>query len=172
LAGPARTRQSGGLHRMRTIGHRVAVMYLGRIVELAQCEALFSKPVHPYTEALIAAAPVPNPTRARLEVPLEGEIPSPINPPSGCTFHPRCPLAVECCRVVVPPLVPMPDGRVVACHVRAPATEIPAQPAAAEISSPASQPQISLLRNMVVQRFAAALDSGTHIVAAPPTVQA
>ncbi|MFB9984673.1 ABC transporter ATP-binding protein [Mesorhizobium kowhaii] len=103
------------------IGHRVAVMYLGRIVELATCEALFAKPIHPYTEALIAAAPVPDPTRARLEAPVEGEVPSPINPPSGCAFHPRCPLAVERCRIEAPPLVPMTDGRVVACHVRAPA---------------------------------------------------
>lgn len=105
------------------IGHRVAVMYLGRIVELAPCEALFAKPVHPYTEALIAAAPVPDPRRARLKAPVEGEVPSPINPPSGCAFHPRCPLAVERCRIQVPPLVPMADGRVVACHVRAPATD-------------------------------------------------
>ncbi|RUX98261.1 ABC transporter ATP-binding protein, partial [Mesorhizobium sp. M2A.F.Ca.ET.040.01.1.1] len=109
------------------IAHRVAVMYLGRIVELAPSEALFAKPVHPYTEALIAAAPVPDPTRVRLEMPVEGEVPSPINPPSGCAFHPRCPLAVERCHIEVPPLVPMPDGRVVACHVRAPATGIQAQ---------------------------------------------
>lgn len=106
------------------IGHRVAVMYLGRIVELAPSEALFSNPVHPYTEALIAAAPVPDPTRVRLEVPVEGEVPSPINPPKGCAFHPRCSLAVERCRIDVPTLVPMPDGRVVACHVRAPEANI------------------------------------------------
>lgn len=104
------------------IAHRVAVMYLGRIVELAPCEALFARPVHPYTEALIAAAPVPDPTRARLAAPVEGEVPSPMNPPPGCTFHPRCPLAVERCRIELPPLTPTPDGRVVACHVRAPAT--------------------------------------------------
>ncbi len=100
------------------IGHRVAVMYLGRVVELAPCEALFAKPVHPYTEALIAAAPVPDPTRVRLEAPVEGEIPSPINPPKGCAFHPRCPIAVARCRIEIPPLVSMPDGRSVACHVR------------------------------------------------------
>ncbi|TIM52309.1 MAG: ATP-binding cassette domain-containing protein, partial [Mesorhizobium sp.] len=109
------------------IGHRVAVMYLGRIVELATCEALFAKPVHPYSEALIAAAPVPDPARARLEVPIEGEVPSPINPPSGCAFHPRCPLAVEHCRIEAPQLVPMAGGRVVACHVRAPATDTPVE---------------------------------------------
>ncbi|RWN85775.1 MAG: dipeptide ABC transporter ATP-binding protein [Mesorhizobium sp.] len=110
------------------IAHRVAVMYLGRIVELATCEALFAKPVHPYTEALIAAAPVPDPTRVRLEAPVEGEVPSPVDPPSGCAFHPRCPLAIERCRLEVPHLVPMADGRVVACHVRAPATDIPGLP--------------------------------------------
>ncbi|UPJ94917.1 dipeptide ABC transporter ATP-binding protein [Bradyrhizobium sp. 172] len=102
------------------IGDRVAVMYLGRIVEIGPCEALFDNPVHPYTEALIAAAPVPDPTRVRLKAPVDGEVPSPVNPPSGCSFHPRCPLAIERCRIDVPPLMPMPDGRTVACHVRAP----------------------------------------------------
>ncbi|MET4046165.1 peptide/nickel transport system ATP-binding protein [Bradyrhizobium sp. RT6a] len=125
------------------IGHRVAVMYLGRIVELAPCEALFAKPVHPYTEALIAAAPVPDPTRVRLKAPVEGEVPSPINPPKGCAFHPRCPLAVERCRIEMPPLVPMADGRAVACHVRAPTMDIPAEPATAANSllSPVARPQ-------------------------------
>ncbi|RVT69676.1 MULTISPECIES: ABC transporter ATP-binding protein [Rhizobium/Agrobacterium group] len=113
------------------IGHRVAVMYLGRIVELATCEALFTKPVHPYSEALIAAAPVPDPTQVRSGEVLEGEVPSPVNPPRGCAFHPRCPLAIERCGINVPPLVPMADGRVVACHVRAPVADIPAQPAMA-----------------------------------------
>ncbi|PBB58165.1 MULTISPECIES: dipeptide ABC transporter ATP-binding protein [Mesorhizobium] len=103
------------------IGHRVAVMYLGRIVELAPCKALFAKPAHPYTEALIAAAPVPDPTRVRLEVPLEGEVPSPLNPPSGCAFHPRCRIAVDRCHFEVPALMPQDGGRMVACHVRAPA---------------------------------------------------
>jgi len=103
------------------IGRRVAVMYLGRIVELATCEELFANPIHPYTEALIAAAPVPDPTQARLEVPVEGEVPSPVSPPIGCAFHPRCQIALERCRVEVPTLTPMPGGRTVACHVRAPA---------------------------------------------------
>ncbi|AEG57893.1 ABC transporter ATP-binding protein [Sinorhizobium meliloti] len=113
------------------IAKRVAVMYLGRIVELAPCEALFAEPVHPYTEALIAAAPVPDPTRVRLAAPIEGEVPSPVNPPNGCAFHPRCPLAVQRCRTEVPTLVPIADGRVVACHVRAPAKIIPLKPTAA-----------------------------------------
>lgn len=106
------------------IGHRVAVMYLGRIVELARCEVLFAKPVHPYSEALIAAAPVPDPARLRSDAPVEGEVPSPINPPSGCAFHPRCPFAIGRCRIETPPLVPMADGRIVACHVRAPAPDV------------------------------------------------
>ncbi|RVI60587.1 dipeptide ABC transporter ATP-binding protein [Sinorhizobium meliloti] len=113
------------------IAHRVAVMYLGRIVELAPCEALFAKPVHPYTEALIAAAPVPDPTWVRLVVPVEGEVPSPVNPPSGCAFHPRCPLAIDRCRIEVPPLVSMADGRIVACHVRAPETGVLGNPSLA-----------------------------------------
>lgn len=111
---------SHDLSVVRHIGHRVAVMYLGRIVELASSEALFAMPVHPYTEALIAAAPVPDPTRVRQEVRVEGEVPSAIDPPSGCAFHPRCPLAVERCRIERPPLVAMAERRVVACHVRAP----------------------------------------------------
>ncbi|MET4483647.1 dipeptide ABC transporter ATP-binding protein [Bradyrhizobium sp. F1.13.3] len=100
------------------IAHRVAVMYLGRIVELATCEALFANPTHPYTEALISAAPLPDPTRVRPGAPVEGEVPSPINPPSGCAFHPRCPHAIKRCRQEMPPLAPMADGRLVACHVR------------------------------------------------------
>lgn len=89
----------------------------------------------PYTEALIAAAPVSDPTRDRLEAPVEGKVPSSINTPSGCAFHPCYPLAVERCRIEVPPLVPVADGRVVACSVRAPATDIPVQAAVAVNSS-------------------------------------
>jgi peptide/nickel transport system ATP-binding protein len=104
------------------IGHRIAVMYLGRIVELADRDTLFASPQHPYSEALIAAAPIPDPRAVRRQAVIEGEVPSPVNPPSGCTFHPRCPLAIARCRSEEPKLTGLPDGRLVACHVRAPAS--------------------------------------------------
>ena len=106
---------------VRHVAHRIAVMYLGRIVEIADCEALFATPLHPYTEALIAAAPVPNPRLVRRDVPVEGEVPSSTDPPKGCAFHPRCPLAIARCHEEVPALVALPDGHRAACHVRTPA---------------------------------------------------
>jgi peptide/nickel transport system ATP-binding protein len=100
------------------IGHRIAVMYLGRIVELADRDALFGDPQHPYTQALIAAAPIPDPRARREKAVVEGEVPSPTNPPPGCHFHPRCPYAMDRCRHEDPVLKPMADGRLVACHLR------------------------------------------------------
>lgn len=100
------------------IGTRIAVMYLGRIVELADRDALFAHPTHPYTEALLQAAPVPDPHARRERPILEGEVPSPLNPPAGCTFHPRCPYAVARCREERPVLRAIEDGRMVACHLR------------------------------------------------------
>jgi oligopeptide transport system ATP-binding protein len=97
------------------IGHRVAVMYLGRIVELADNADLFEKPLHPYTEALLAAAPVPEPGRKRRRPILQGDVPSPINPPSGCHFHTRCPYALPECRTIDPPLLEVAPGHHVAC---------------------------------------------------------
>ena len=92
-------------------------MYLGRIVEMADSDALFDAPLHPYTRALLAAVPVPDPTveRVRDFQPVKGEVPSPMNPPSGCVFHPRCPIAVERCARVRPELREMRPGHVVAC---------------------------------------------------------
>jgi oligopeptide/dipeptide ABC transporter ATP-binding protein len=100
------------------IGHRVAVMYLGRIVEMADKAELFARPLHPYTEALIAAAPIPDPRARRERIVLEGDIPSPITPPSGCHFHTRCPIAVARCSVEAPPLRAVGGGHTVACHLR------------------------------------------------------
>ena len=106
---------------MRHVSHRIAVMYLGRIVEMAEKRTLFSRPLHPYTEALLAAAPVPDPKRknARRLI-LQGEVPSPINPPSGCHFHPRCPYAIAACKTIDPPLLEVAPGRHVACIRRPP----------------------------------------------------
>jgi oligopeptide/dipeptide ABC transporter ATP-binding protein len=100
------------------ISHRVAVMYLGRIVEYADKAALFAKPLHPYTEALLAAVPLPDPALKRTKHRVEGDVPSPINPPSGCHFHPRCPYAEARCRVETPLLRDVGAGRQVACHLR------------------------------------------------------
>ncbi|MEJ2436059.1 MAG: ATP-binding cassette domain-containing protein, partial [Pseudolabrys sp.] len=89
---------------VRHLCHRVAVMYLGKIVELAECDELYGNPIHPYTQALLAAVPIPDPTveRARAHQIVKGEVPSPINPPSGCVFHPRCRLTVDSCKREVP----------------------------------------------------------------------
>ena len=102
---------------VRHLSHRVAVMYLGRMVELSECDELYDKPQHPYTQALLSAIPVPDPTieAAREHQVLAGEVPSPINPPSGCVFHPRCPLAVDSCRTQVPELREVSAGHWVAC---------------------------------------------------------
>ena len=102
---------------VRHLCHRVAVMYLGRIVELADCDELFDNALHPYTRALLDAVPVPDPTveAARSFRPVKGEVPSPMNPPSGCVFHPRCPIAVEACSRARPELRELRPGHWVAC---------------------------------------------------------
>jgi oligopeptide/dipeptide ABC transporter ATP-binding protein len=100
------------------ISHRVAVMYLGRIVELTSKRALFSNPLHPYTEALLAAVPVPDPTIQRKRLILPGDVPSPIKLPTGCRFHTRCPYAFDRCRVEEPLLKEATPAHWVACHLR------------------------------------------------------
>ncbi len=102
---------------VRHISDRVAVMYLGRIVELADRQALYEDPLHPYTRALLSAVPIPDPElEARREhLVLRGEVPSPLKPPTGCVFHPRCPIAVDRCRTEVPPLREVKPGHWAAC---------------------------------------------------------
>ncbi|GKV69332.1 peptide ABC transporter ATP-binding protein [Sporosarcina sp. NCCP-2716] len=98
------------------ISDRVGVMYLGRLVELASRDALFGKPLHPYTKALLSAVPIPDPTVKRERIILKGDIPSPANPPSGCTFHTRCPFAQETCKLKVPEFREIESNHYVACH--------------------------------------------------------
>jgi oligopeptide/dipeptide ABC transporter ATP-binding protein len=103
---------------VRHVSDRIAVMYLGKLMEVSAAEELYTRPIHPYTEALLAAIPVPDPreNRARPRATVSGEPPNPIDPPSGCVFHPRCPHATDVCREVEPPLTRYPDGHLAACH--------------------------------------------------------
>lgn len=103
---------------VKHISHRIAVMYVGKIVELAAKETLFATPLHPYTEALLSAVPIPNPKAERESIILEGDVPSPINPPSGCRFHTRCPYVEDRCRMQEPPFKEVQQGHSVACHLR------------------------------------------------------
>jgi oligopeptide/dipeptide ABC transporter ATP-binding protein len=126
---------------VRHVSDRVAVMYLGKVMELSPADALYDKPIHPYTSALLAAIPIPDPreNRARARTVLTGEPPNPINPPTGCRFHTRCPHATDVCREVEPPLAEYPGGHVAACHhplnvssaERAGASRSPASPLSA-----------------------------------------
>lgn len=96
---------------------RIAIMYLGQIVEMGPTEKIVYEPLHPYSKALIDAVPVPDPTAERIKVVIKGEIPSPINPPSGCRFHTRCPVVMEICPKEQPALIDVGKGRYVACHL-------------------------------------------------------
>ena len=103
---------------VRQVSTRIAVMYLGSIVELGQADDIFAKPAHPYTQALISAVPVPDITKrgSRNRIILTGDVPNPVNPPSGCRFHPRCPIAQDRCKVERPLLLKQVSGRQVTCH--------------------------------------------------------
>jgi oligopeptide/dipeptide ABC transporter ATP-binding protein len=103
---------------VKYISDRIAVMYLGRIVELSECSELYAKPLHPYTQALLSAIPEPRPRRKKKRIVLRGEVPNPINPPKGCHFHPRCPVAEDRCRQgAPPPLREVSPGHHVSCHL-------------------------------------------------------
>ena len=103
---------------VRHVSDRIAVMYLGKIVELSSADMLYARPKHPYTASLLEAIPIPDPDRVRADKAkiAPGELPSPINPPPGCRFHTRCRFATELCRDVEPPLAQFPNGHLVACH--------------------------------------------------------
>ncbi len=107
-------------HNLSVVEHisdRVGVMYLGKMMELTDRVSLFHDPLHPYTKALLSAIPMPDPTLKRERMILQGDVPSPVNPPSGCRFHTRCPFVIDICKTVEPPLEALKPGHLVACHV-------------------------------------------------------
>jgi oligopeptide/dipeptide ABC transporter ATP-binding protein len=101
---------------VRHVSDVVAVMYLGKIVEQAPAEEIYRRPAHPYTRALISAIPIPDPTRKRERIVLQGDVPSPIEPPSGCRFHTRCAYATDVCKTALPKWEDVGGGHFVACH--------------------------------------------------------
>jgi len=108
---------------VKHISDRIAVMYLGKIVEMADKNELFENPIHPYTQALLSAIPIPDPTIKREKIILKGDVPSPVNPPSGCRFHTRCPYVMDICKTEEPEFVDWGDGHYAACHLEEGAPE-------------------------------------------------
>jgi len=106
---------------VKHVSDRVGVMYLGKMMEISPADELYSNPLHPYTEALMSAIPIPDPTLKRERIVLEGDVPSPVNPPKGCRFHTRCryqPQMGDICKTEEPPLINLGDDHWVACHMR------------------------------------------------------
>ena len=122
---------------VRHISDRIAVMYLGRIVEIGSAESVYTQPTHPYTEALLSAIPVPDPAvqHQRARIVLKGDIPSPINPPSGCRFNTRCPYVMEVCSKVDPPPFTTPDGTTVWCHLHTDGPRLAGAPVSISMSA-------------------------------------
>ncbi len=149
---------SHDLSVVKHIADRVAVMYLGRIVEIASADELFRAPRHPYTRALLAAIPLPRPRARRQRQILEGDVPSPINPPSGCHLHPRCAYAIERCRTERPWLIDNQDGHATACHRWA---ELPPMTGFAEEEEAASRldPLIAAFTRMKEVRASGGVDT-------------
>jgi oligopeptide/dipeptide ABC transporter ATP-binding protein len=108
---------SHGIPIIEHISDRIGVMYLGKLVEVGTSRQICLAPKHPYTQALLSAVPIPDPVAKKQRIVLKGDMPGPINPPSGCRFHTRCPIAVDRCRVEEPPLRRLADGRFAACHL-------------------------------------------------------
>jgi oligopeptide/dipeptide ABC transporter ATP-binding protein len=125
---------------VRHVSDRIAVMYLGKLMEVSPAEELYTKPIHPYTSALLAAIPIPDPreNRRRERIVVSGEPPNPIDPPSGCVFHPRCPRATQICRTEEPPLARYPNGHLAACHHPLNVTEAEIRSSEKDPSSPLS----------------------------------
>jgi oligopeptide/dipeptide ABC transporter ATP-binding protein len=108
---------SHGIPVIEHISSRIGVMYLGKLVEVGTSPQICLAPKHPYTQALLSAVPIPDPSAKKQRIVLKGDVPTPINPPSGCRFHTRCPIAIDRCKVEEPPLRPLSDGRLAACHL-------------------------------------------------------
>jgi peptide/nickel transport system ATP-binding protein/oligopeptide transport system ATP-binding protein len=134
---------SHDLSVVKHIANRVAVMYLGRIVETAPADELFANPRHPYTRALFSAIPLPHPRARRQRQILQGDVPSPLSPPSGCHLHPRCAHAIDRCRIESPPLTDDNAGHATACHLW---RELPAMPAVAEGSRPSRRLELLMAK--------------------------
>jgi len=125
---------------VRHVSDRIVVMYLGKLMEISPAEELYHKPIHPYTSALLGAIPIPDPkqNRARERMHIGGEPPNPINPPSGCRFHTRCPRATDICRTAEPPLTEYAAGHLAACHHPQNVTEVETAAATRSEASPLS----------------------------------